>query len=115
MTILFNKFSKKNTAIILLSLSLIIPNGITLAKDSQQTVKIKVKCHVVLVGGKDMIHFGIIKKERKTIYARWLEGKKIATGFSKQKQQVYKVIECTNLADKFINPISVKVDENTAR
>ena len=115
MTILFNKFSKQNTAIILLSLSLIFPSGITLAKNYQKAAKIKVKCHVELVGGKDMIHFGIIKNERKAKYAQWLEGKKIATGFSKHKQQVYKVIECTKLADKFINPISVKVDEDTAR
>lgn len=115
MTTLFNKFLKCNTAIIFLSLSIIFTSGATLAKDAQKTVKIKVKCHVELVGGKSMIHFGIIKTGRMAKYGQWLVGKKIATGFSKQKQQVYKVTECVKLADKFINPISRNVDENTVR
>jgi hypothetical protein len=115
MTILFNKLSKRYTTITLLSLSFIFPSSVIFAKNVQASVKTKVKCHVELVGGKDIIHFGVIKTERMPKYGQWLEGKKIATGFSKQKQQVYKVIECVKLADKFINPISRKVDDNTAR
>jgi len=115
MTNLLNKSFRRNTGIILLSLTFVFASGVSSAANSQKTVKIKIKCHVELIGGKDIIHFGIIKTDRMSKYAQWLLGKKIATGFSKQKQQVYKVIECTKLADKFINPISMKVDENTAR
>jgi hypothetical protein len=115
MNLIFNDISGRFAVITIFSMYLIIPSGVAYAKKAEQTAKIKIKCHVELVGGKDSIHFGIIKSERKTRYAQWLEGKKIATGFSKQKQQVYKVIECTKLNDKFINPISQRVDENTAR
>ncbi len=118
MILLLNEISARLAAITLLSVSLIVPSGVAFGKNAEKTEKtekIKIKCHVELVGGKDSLHFGIIKSERKAKYAQWLVGKKIATGFSKQKQQVYKVIECTKLADKFINPISQQVDENTAR
>jgi len=113
MTILFKIFSKGYTAITLLSLTFILSSGATFAKDVQNTAKIK--CHVELVGGKDMIHFGVIKKDRMFKYGQWLVGKKIATGFTKQKQSVYKVIECVKLADTFTNSTSQKVDDNTAR
>jgi len=112
---LFNNFSKNKVLIGLLSLGLIFSASDTLAKTSNKTAKIKIRCHVELVGGKDIIHFGIIKNERKTNYAQWLEGKKIATGFSKQKQQVYKVIECVTSKNKFINLVSANLDENTVR
>jgi hypothetical protein len=115
MTILFKIFSKGYTVITLLSLTFILSSGATLAKDVQNTAKIKIKCHVELVGGKDMIHFGVIKKDRMFKYGQWLVGKKIATGFSKQKQPVYNVIECVKLADTFTNSTSQKVDDNTAR
>jgi len=115
MILLLNEISGRLAAITLLSVSLIVSSGVAFGKNVEKTAKIKIKCHVELVGGKDSLHFGIIKSERKAKYAQWLVGKKIATGFSKQKQQVYKVIECTKLTDKFINPISQQVDENTAR
>jgi hypothetical protein len=115
MNLIFNERSGRFAAIIIFSVCLIFPSGVVLAKKVEKAPKIKIKCHVELVGGKDSIHFGIIKSERKAKYAQWLEGIKIATGFSKQKQQVYKVIECTKLTDKFINPISQRVDDNTAR
>lgn len=115
MTILLKTLSKRYTAITLLSLTFIFSSGATFAKDVQKTAKIKIKCHVELVGGKGIIHFGIIKKDRMSKYGQWLVGKKIATGFTKQKQPVYKVIECVKSADTFTNSTSQKVDEHTAR
>ena len=104
----------KNCAFLIL-LSLLLLSNESLAKSAEKALKIKIKCHVELVGGKDIVHFGVIKTERLTKYSQWLIGKKIATGFSKQKQQVYKVKECVKSQEDFSSASSQQLDENTAR
>ncbi len=103
------------TILSLFLLSLFLISAESIAKTANKVSKVKVKCHVELVGGKDIIHFGIIKTGRIVNYSKWLVGKKIATGFSKQKQQVYKVKECVKSQDDFVSASSKQLDENTAR
>lgn len=85
------------------------------AKAVKKHLKIKVKCHVELIGGKDIIHFGIIKPQGIAKYSHWLIGKKVATGFSKQKKQIHKVKQCVRSQDDFSSSVSKQLDENTAR
>ena len=106
---------KKYFLPVLLITGLLVTSDSTFAKAGEKAGKTKVKCHVELVGGIDIIHFGIIKAKRIENYAQWLIGKKIATGFSKEKQPIYKVKECVKLHDKFSSLASQQVDDNTAR
>ncbi|TWX50669.1 TapY2 family type IVa secretion system protein [Colwellia hornerae] len=106
---------KHYLALNLLSVSLLFISVDSVAKATDKASKIKVKCHVELVGGSDIIHFGIIQAKGLVKYSTWLVGKKIATGFSKQKQQVHQVKECVKSNDDFSNALSKKLDENTAR
>ncbi|AOW76390.1 hypothetical protein A3Q34_05670 [Colwellia sp. PAMC 20917] len=99
----------------LLFVSLLFISIDSVAKTTDKSTKIKIKCHVELMGGNDIIHFGIIGSNKLAKYPDWLVGKKIATGFSKQKQQVHRVKECVKSNDDFSNALSKKLDENTAR
>ncbi|MBA6253686.1 MULTISPECIES: TapY2 family type IVa secretion system protein [unclassified Colwellia] len=102
-------------ALNLLFVSLFFISIDSVAKTTDKSTKIKVKCHVELMGGTDIIHFGIIDSNKLSKYADWLVSKKIATGFSKQKQKVHQVKECVKSNDDFSNALSKKLDENTAR
>lgn len=86
-----------------------------MAKTGEQASKVKIKCHVELMGGTDIIHFGIIKTNSITKYTHCLVGKKVATGISKKKQQIHKVKECVKSQYDFTSAVSKQLDENTAR
>jgi hypothetical protein len=98
-----------------LLLSLFFINSSTTAKGIEKPIKVKIKCHVELVGGKNIIHFGRIKTARIAKYPQWLIGQKIATDFSKQKQQVFKVKECVKSQHNFTSASSKRLDEDTVR
>ena len=99
----------------LLLASLLFISIDSMAKTGEQASKVKIKCHVELMGGTDIIHFGIIKTNSITKYTHWLVGKKVATGISKKKQQIHKVKECVKSQDDFTSAVSKQLDENTAR
>jgi hypothetical protein len=77
--------------------------------------KINVKCHVELLGGKNTLHFAVIKADKFSQYSKKIVGMKIPTAQSKKKVAIYQVVECVNLEQNFTSLASKQLDLDTAR
>ncbi len=80
-----------------------------------QSALVELKCYVELYGGKETIHFAMVNKNDVADFAERLVGQKIATSLSKQKQEIYRVKECTKLRGKFSTGRGRKIDQQTVR
>jgi len=85
----------------------------TLAK--QKIEKVEVKCHVELYGGGETVHFRKIKKDKLVKLEQRLVNKKIKVAKIKEKQIIYKVLECVSLGKEFTTFQSKRIDKDTAR
>ena len=63
--------------------------------------KADVKCHIELVGGKQLIYFASVKESQVNKLVDTLANRKVPTPFSKERQQVYRAFECVLLKAKF--------------
>lgn len=63
--------------------------------------KVNVKCHIEVMGGQQAIYLARIKRQQLKQLPSTLPNRKIYTLTSKEKQQVYKVIECILIQARF--------------
>jgi hypothetical protein len=82
---------------------------------NQKVEKIEVKCHVEIYGGGEAIYFRKIKKDKLDKLEQRLVNKKIKVPKMKEKQKIYKVLECVSLDKEFSTFQSKRVDKDTAR
>lgn len=73
----------------------------SIAANDKNTVQHEMKCHVELVGGRDIIHYVNVKNSQKQSYKNELLGQKVKTYAVSGEQVIYKVKECVNLNDTF--------------
>jgi len=104
----------KKLALVLFS-GFILQTNVMAKQPEKKETKSELKCHVELVGGRDIIHFAKVPTKKVSSIAHVLTGTKIKTGFSKKQQTIYKVNECVGLNDKFITGVAKQRDEDTAR
>ena len=90
--------------------SLLFITGNALASD-----KVDIKCHVVLVGGAETIHYANIPRNSLDYYAGSLVDNKILVTGKRGKKSVYKVNECVLASRKFKRQRFNTLDENQVK
>ncbi|SEK30016.1 hypothetical protein SAMN05216262_10112 [Colwellia chukchiensis] len=90
-----------NVKMLLFTLCVVVSSMASAADKSKQSKKIDVKCHVELYGGLESIYFASVPENKLNKLDVSLSNRKIATVYSKQKQQVYRVFECAKLTEAF--------------
>jgi len=80
---------------------LLLLNCAVVEAKNKSSKTIEMKCHVEVVGGRDLIHFINVKSNQKQTFKSDLVGQKINTYAIKGEQVIYKVKECVNLNDNF--------------
>ncbi len=99
----------KTSSSVFISL-LMLMAGKTFASD-----KVDVKCHVVLVGGSETIHYANIPRNSLDFYEGSLIDNRILVTGKRGKKSVYKVNECVLASRKFKRQRSNTLDENQVK
>jgi hypothetical protein len=109
---------KKSTVICITILAISTAYSYASAAESvhrKQSFKVEMKCHVELMGGENVIHFTVIKKNKAAKLSQFLVGRKILTDSSKKKKVIYKVKECVDSKDSFNKHIARNIERKMAR
>ena len=84
-------------------------NSLANANEKSQ-YKRDIKCHVELVGGRDIIHYDKAKASKLKSFKSTLAGKKVKTYAVKGEQVIYKVNECVLIDDTFNSAAAKSAD-----
>lgn len=82
-------------------------------KEANKQKNIEIKCHVVLIGGAETIHFINSEMKSPKQVAKFLKYKRILTTFSNKPKKIYQVKECVLSGASFSNPHANELEENT--
>lgn len=86
-----------------------------LSADKSENVKVAVKCHVLLVGGKEMISFWSIQQNQLKKLKDNIIGKKTLPLESKHRIKIYQAFECVLEDDEFNSSKARLLDSKTPR
>ena len=86
--------------------SILCALGVSLAVQADNNIgKVEMKCHVELLGGKQTLVFTHLSQAKKQNIKSFIQAQK----------NVYKVVECVELNEKFSTVASNRLDELTVR
>ncbi len=85
------------------------------SEQSAKKSKTPMKCHVILMGGMETIHFVNSTMTNHKQLSQVLKNEKVTTSITKKAKQIYKVIECVPLDDTFKGDRAKQLDKKTVR
>lgn len=113
-----NFFKNSNVKLFVCAMSLLLPltySQVALSADNIANSKVAIKCHVLLVGGKEVISLWSVQQKKLQKLKDNIVGKKIRTPKSKQKIEIYQAYECVLEDDEFKSSKARLLDSKTPR
>lgn len=77
--------------------------------------RIEYKCHVELIGGKQVIYFAQINAQKNKNISNVLLGKKVSANNSAKPAAIYKIYECVTSDKSFATTKAQKMERTTVR